>query len=88
MVEECTETVKEVKLAKITSPEEENKHKCSSCTLYNLLFSITFTINVRIDIYFAYYKYMNGNKETGAKESFNYQTTLFFQNYKWRKSKK
>ena len=33
LVEECTENVKEVKLAKITLAENENKHKCSSCTL-------------------------------------------------------
>ena len=33
LIEECTEKVEEVKLAKITSTENENKHKCSSCTL-------------------------------------------------------
>ena len=32
LIEECTETVEEVKLAKITSAEHENKHKCSSST--------------------------------------------------------
>ena len=46
------------------------------CTLYIVLFSIIFTINVGIDTYFIYYKYMNRNKETGAKESFNNQTTF------------
>ena len=34
LLEECTETVEEVKLAKITSAEDENKQKCSSCALY------------------------------------------------------
>ena len=35
LVEECTGNVKEIKLAKITSAEDENKHKnkCSSSTL-------------------------------------------------------
>ena len=33
LVEECTETIEEVKLAKITLTEDKNKHKCSSCTL-------------------------------------------------------
>ena len=33
LVEECTETIEEVKLAKITLAEDKNKHKCSSCTL-------------------------------------------------------
>ena len=55
LVEECTENVEEVKLAKITSTENKNKHKCSSCTLYIVLFSIIFTINVGIGTYFLYF---------------------------------
>ena len=65
-----------MKLAKITLAEDENKHKCSSCTLYIVLFSITFTVNVEINAYFVSCKYMNRDKETVAKENFNYQTTL------------
>ena len=38
--EKCTENLEEVKLAKITSAEDENKHKCSFCALYIVLFSI------------------------------------------------
>ena len=34
LVEECTETVEEVKLAKLTLSEDKNKHKCSSCMLH------------------------------------------------------
>ena len=34
LVEECIENVEEVKLAKITLTENENKHKCSSCTVH------------------------------------------------------
>ena len=59
LVEECTEYDEEVKPAKIILAEDKNKHKCSSCTLYILLFSILFTINVGIGTYFVYYKYMN-----------------------------
>ena len=33
LIEECTETVEEVKLAKITLAENENSYKCSSCTV-------------------------------------------------------
>ena len=33
LVDECTETIEEVKLAKITLAEDENSHKCSSCTV-------------------------------------------------------
>ena len=39
LVEECIETAKEVKLAKTSLSEDENKHKSSSCTLYTVLFS-------------------------------------------------
>ena len=50
LTEECNETVEEVKLAKIASAE----HQCSSCTLYIVLFSVFFRINVGIGIYFVY----------------------------------
>ena len=40
LVEECTENIEEVKLAKITSTEDKSKHKCSSlhtvhCVIFN-----------------------------------------------------
>ena len=46
LVDECTEIVEEVKLAKITLAENENSYKCSSCTVYIVLFSISFTTNI------------------------------------------
>ena len=55
LVDECAETVEEVKLAKITFTKNENKYKCNSCTLYIVLFSILFTINVGIGAYFVYF---------------------------------
>ena len=61
---------------KKTLAEHENKHKCSFCTLYIVLLSIIFTVNVGIDTYFVYYKYMNHVKKTATKESYNYQTTF------------
>ena len=48
-------TFHKVKLAKITLAENKIKYKCSSCTLYIVLFSILFTINVGIAIYFTYF---------------------------------
>ena len=82
LVEQCTEINNEVKLAKITLAENENKYKCSSCTLYIVLFSIIFTINAGTGTYFVYYNYMNRNKETDRKETFyflgnNYQTQFY-----------
>ena len=53
LVDECTETVEEVELAKITLAENENSYKCSFCTVYTVLFWIFFAINVSgIDTYF------------------------------------
>ena len=54
LLEECTKTV-EVKLAKIALAEDKNKHKCSPFTLYIVLFSILFKINVGIGTYFVYF---------------------------------
>ena len=51
LVDECFETVEEVKLAK-----NENSCKCSSCAVYNVLFWMVFTINVDgISAYFVYF---------------------------------
>ena len=51
-VEECTETVEEVKLAKITLAENESRYKCSSCTLCIVLMIVVFTIFDGIGTYF------------------------------------
>ena len=37
LVDECTETIKEVKLAKISLAENESENKYSSCTVYIVL---------------------------------------------------
>ena len=52
LVGECIENVEEEKITEITLCQNENKHKCSSCTLY--IFSILFTINIEIGTYFVY----------------------------------
>ena len=57
LVDECAETVEEVKIAKITLPENENMYKCSSCMLYIVLIIVVFTICVRISTYFVYYNW-------------------------------
>ena len=56
LIEECTETVEEVKLAKITLAKNENSYKCSPRTVYIVLFWIFLTINVGgIVTYFVYF---------------------------------
>ena len=74
LVEECTENVDEVKIAGMALFENENECVCSYkiCVVFAV---IVLTIRIGIGAYFAY-KYMNRNRETGAKESFNCQTTL------------
>ena len=69
-MEECNEIVEEVIKKKIAG---KNEDKCSSCILYIVLFSIFFTINAGIAIYFVYYKYMNHNKENVSKYDYVYQ---------------
>ena len=60
LADECDGNIdEETSLVKINS----TKCKHNSCTLYIVLFSIFFTINVLIGGYFVYYKYKNRNKE-------------------------
>ena len=57
LIDECTETVEEVKPAIITHVENENEnsYKCSSCIMYTL-FWIFFTVNIgAIGAYFVYF---------------------------------
>ena len=54
LVDECTETVEEVKLAKITLAENERGNKYSSCTVYIVLMIVVFTIFTRITAFFVY----------------------------------
>ena len=56
LVEDCGENVDEAKLAEIALAENENSYKCSSCTVYIVLFWIFFTINIAgIVAYFIYF---------------------------------
>ena len=76
LVEECTETVEEVKLDKITSTENENKHKRCSCTLYIVSFSIVFTINPWIGTYLVYLHWYLKKDVTRVKFGTCTQTTI------------
>ena len=62
LVEKCTENIGETKLVKKTLDKNENKDKCNSYVVYNVLFFIFFIIIIVIGIYFAYHKYVNFNK--------------------------
>ena len=54
LAEECIENIEEARLVEIISSKNENKHKCSPCTLYIVLLSIFFTLNVKIGSYFLF----------------------------------
>ena len=69
MVEECTETIEEVTIGS----KNMHKNKCSFCTVYVVLFSILFTINVGFPTYFVYDKYMNRNEKNVSKYDYVYQ---------------
>ena len=57
LVHECTKTVEEVRLAKITLAENENSYKCSSSTVHIVLMIVFLTIFTGITIYFVYYNW-------------------------------
>ena len=71
LAEKCTENIYEVKISEATLTE--NMRKCISCILYIVLFSIIFTVNVRISTYFVYYKYMNRKTENISRYHYVYQ---------------
>ena len=77
LVDECAETVEEVKLAKITLAKNENKYKCNSCTLYIVLFLILFTINVGIGAYFVYFHWYLKKDVTRVEFDTRTQTMIY-----------
>ena len=78
LVDECAETVEEVKLAKITLAENENSYKCSSCTAYTVLFWICFTINFGgIGVYFVHFYWYLKKDVTRVEFDTCTQTTIY-----------
>ena len=61
LIDECTETIEEVKLANITIFENENNYKYGSCRVYIVLMIVVFTILIGITIYFVYYKIISNS---------------------------
>ena len=57
LVDGCTETAEEVKLAKITLAENESENNDCSCTVYIVLVIVVFAIFTGITIYFVYYNW-------------------------------
>ena len=57
LIDECTETIEEMKLASITFAENGNNYECSSCIVYVVLMIIVFTIFTGITVYLVYYNW-------------------------------
>ena len=78
LVDECTKTVEEVKPAIITLAENENSYKCSSCTVYTVLFWIFLTVNVGgIGAGFVYF-YWYLKKDVLHVDSNTYKETTLY----------
>ena len=85
LIEECTETVEEVKLANITLSKNEDSYKCNPCIVYIVLLLIFFTIKVSgIVTYYAYSQWHL--KKYSPHVNFNtYKETTIYKTYKWEK---
>ena len=78
LIDECTETIQKVKLAKITLPENENSYKCSSRTVHTVLFWIFFIINVgEIRAYFIYFHWYLKKDVTCVDFNTRIQTDIY-----------
>ena len=77
LVEDCTKNIDQVEITEITLYKNKNKHKCSSCTLYVVLFSIVFRSNVVISTYFVYSHWYLKNYDARAMLDARTVTTIY-----------
>ena len=77
LIDECTETIEEVKLAEITLFENKNNYKYASCRVYVVLMIVVFTIFIGITIYFIYYNWsFINNNVSGIKFNTSKETMI------------
>ena len=57
LIDKCTKTIEEVKLANITIENENSYYICSSCKVYIVFMIVVFIIFTEITIYFVYYNW-------------------------------
>ena len=79
LVDECNETVKEVKLANIifAENENENSYKYIPCTVYIVLLSVFFTFNVGIVTYYVHSQGYFKKDELYVKFNAYKETTIY-----------
>ena len=87
LIDECTETIEEVKLAEITIFENENKNKYGSCRVYIVFMIVVLAIYIGIAIYFIYYNWsFIKNNVSCIKFNTHKETKIWWaQTYKWEK---
>ena len=73
LVEECIKSIDEVEITEIT----QAKNECSSCTLYIVLFSTIFTINIGIGTYFVYSRWYLKNDDTHVMLDTRTEATIY-----------
>ena len=68
LIDECTETIEEMKLANITFTENENNYEHNSYMVYIVLMIVVIVISTGITVYLVYYNWSliknNTHKET------------------------
>ena len=80
LIEECAETVEEVKIAKINLAKNENENscKCIPFTVYIVLLLIFFTINVSgIVTYYVYSHWYLKKDDSHVKFNTYKETTIY-----------
>ena len=77
LVDECAETVEKLNLAKINLVKNENKYKCSSCTLYIVPMIEVFTFCIGVGTYFVYHNWSLVKNVSCIKFDNRTQTTIY-----------
>ena len=54
LIDECTETIEEMKLANLNFTVNKNNYECGSCIVYIVLMIVAFTIFTGITFYLVY----------------------------------
>ena len=57
LIDECTGTIEEVKLAEITPFKNENNYEYNSCRVYIVLMIVVFTTFTGFTVYLVYYNW-------------------------------
>ena len=86
LINECTETIEEVKLVNITIFEIENNYKYNSCIVYIVLMIVFFTIFTGITVYLVYYNWsLIKNNVSWIKFNTHKETEIWEIHYtKWK----